>query len=82
MQTVMIDGSRYSTPRELHLALKKMLSLPDYYGLNADALYDCLSERTDPVHLWILQPGTGEVAVALEAVRAVFADNGGTVKEL
>ena len=32
MQTILIDGSRYSSPREMHLALKRMLSLPDYYG--------------------------------------------------
>ena len=42
MQTIMIDGSRYDSPRELHLALKQMLSLPSYYGMNADALNDCL----------------------------------------
>ena len=36
MQTILLDGSRYATPREMHLALKMMLSLPAYYGLNAD----------------------------------------------
>ena len=82
MQTIMIDGSRYATPRELHLALKRMLSLPDYYGLNADALNDCLGERAEPVHLWILDPGEGDVARAVSTVRAVIEDNGGTVKEL
>ena len=82
MQTILIDGSRYSSPREMHLALKRMLSLPDYYGLNADALNDCLSERREPVNLWILDPGTGDVAAAVSAVRAVVSDNGGTVKEL
>ena len=82
MQTILIDGSRYHSPRELHLALKMMLSLPGYYGMNADALNDCLSEMPEPVHLWILDPGSGEVAAALEKVRTVFADNGGTVKEL
>ncbi len=51
MQTIMIDGSLYSSSRELHLALKRLLSLPDYYGLNADALNDCLSERAEPVNL-------------------------------
>ena len=61
MQTIMIDGSMYQTPREMHLALKKMLSLPDYYGLNADALNDCLGEKTEKVSLWILDPGAGEV---------------------
>ena len=65
MQTIMIDGTRYASSRELHLALKRMLSLPDYYGMNADALNDCLSERISPVNLWIFDPGTGEVAAAV-----------------
>jgi ribonuclease inhibitor len=82
MQTIVIDGSRYESPRDLHLALKRMLSLPDYYGMNADALNDCLSERVSPVNVWILDPGAGEVASAINILRTVFADNGGEVKEL
>ena len=82
MTTLFIDASRYSTPRELHAALKAMLSLPDYYGMNADALHDCLSERRDPVHLWIASSGEGEVARSLAAVCAVAEDLGGTVKEI
>ena len=82
MKTIMLDGSLYPTARDLHLALKQMLSLPDYYGMNADALNDCLSERTDKVNLWITDPGTGETADALRAVCAVIEDNGGQIKEL
>ena len=82
MQTIMIDGSRYSSPREMHLSLKSMLSLPAYYGMNADALNDCLSERRERVNLWILDSGIGEVASALSVIRAVIENNGGTVKEL
>ena len=82
MQTIMIDGSRYESPRDLHFALKRMLSLPDYYGMNADALNDCLSERVSPVNLWILNQGAGEVASALKIISMVFTDNGGEVKEL
>lgn len=82
MTTLFIDASRYATPRELHAALKTMLSLPDYYGMNADALHDCLSERRDPVHLWIASSGEGEVARSLAAVCAVAEDLGGTVKEI
>ena len=82
MRTIMIDGSLYSSPKELHLALKRLLSLPDYYGLNADALNDCLSEFREPVTLWIASPGEGETAQALRTVRAVFEDNGAEVKEL
>ena len=82
MTTLFIDASRYATPRDLHAALKAMLSLPDYYGMNADALHDCLSERRDPVRLWIASAGEGEVARSLAAVCAVAEDLGGTVKEI
>lgn len=56
MQTLYLDPSRYPTPRALHAALKAMLSLPDWYGMNADALHDCLSERREPVNLWLASP--------------------------
>ena len=82
MQTIMIDGSMYATPREMHLALKKMLDLPEYYGLNADALNDCLGDKAETVNLWILAPGEGETATAVSRISRVIADNGGTVKEL
>ena len=82
MQTIYLDASSYSTPRDLHSALRSMLSLPEYYGMNADALNDCLSERREPVRLWIASRGNEEVARAVELVCAVVEDNGGTVKEL
>ena len=82
MQTIMHDGSMYSTPREMHLSLRNMLSLPAYYGMNADALNDCLGEKTETVNLWILNPGQGETAEAIARVSRVIRDNGGTVKEL
>lgn len=43
METIFIDGRSCRTVKELHLTLKLMLRLPDYYGCNADALNDCLS---------------------------------------
>lgn len=82
MQTIMLDCSQYATPRDLHRALSRLLRLPSYYGMNADALSDCLSERTSPVNLWIASRGTGETAEALELVRTVIEDHGGNVKEL
>ena len=82
MRTILIDGSLYTTSRELHVALKKMLSLPDYYGLNADALNDCLGEKNELVNLWIFDPGSDDVSSAVSLVSAVIRDNGGTVKEL
>ncbi len=82
MQTIYLDASKYDSPRALHAALKSLLSLPDYYGMNADALNDCLSERTEPVRLWIASRGEGEVAGALDLICRVVSDNGGSVKEL
>ncbi len=82
MTTLFLDGSRYTAPCELHAALKAMLSLPEYYGMNADALHDCLAERRKCVNLWIASSGEGEVARAISAVCAVVEDLGGTVKKL
>ena len=79
MHTIFIDGNQYATPRELHLALKDMLDLPEHYGCNADALYDCLSERKDPVHVTVLSPGEGDTAAALHKCLRVVKALGGSV---
>ena len=82
MQTIYLDASRYGSPRALHTALKSLLSLPDYYGMNADALNDCLGEKSETVNLWILDPGKDDVASAVSLISRVVRDNGGSVKEL
>ena len=81
MQTICLFGSDYRNAGEIHSALKRMLDLPEYYGMNADALNDCLSERNEPVTLWIGDFGEGETEKALRLISRVIADNGGTVKE-
>ncbi|MBE5797999.1 MAG: hypothetical protein E7327_11595 [Clostridiales bacterium] len=78
--TIFVDASRYATARELHLALKMMLGLPEYYGCNADALHDCLEERRERVNLVVLSQGEGETAEALAKVRRVIEDCGGETK--
>lgn len=78
--TIFVDGSQYASAKELHLALKMLLNLPEYYGCNADALHDCLSERRTPVNLVVLSDGEGEVADAMRKVKRVFDDCGGAVK--
>ena len=81
--TIFIDAARYQTARELHLALKMLLDLPEHYGCNADALYDCLSERTGkPVNLVLLSQGEGETAEALRKVVLVIEELGGDTKIL
>ena len=81
-RTILLDADRYASPRDLHAALASLLSLPGYYGMNADALYDCLSERRETVSLWLLSRGEGETARALNTVCRVVEDLGGAVKEL
>lgn len=46
-RTVYLDARRLKQRAEVHEYLSSMLSLPDYYGRNLDALEDCLSEMTD-----------------------------------
>ncbi len=38
-----LDFTGITTKEELHDLLAKILELPDYYGRNLDALYDCLT---------------------------------------
>lgn len=42
MKIIELDGRKIR--KESHDYLKEELSLPDYYGKNLDALYDCLTE--------------------------------------
>lgn len=44
-----LDGDLIN--KEGHDYLKKALNLPEYYGKNLDALYDCLGEITGEIEL-------------------------------
>ncbi len=44
MKMIVLDGAKMTDKNEAHQYLKTTLSLPDYYGKNLDALYDCLTE--------------------------------------
>ena len=82
MQTILLDGGRYENAQALHAALKRLLNLPQYYGMNTDALYDCLTERREPVNVWVAGMGEGETAKALTLCLQAFEDAGSTVREL
>jgi ribonuclease inhibitor len=53
MNIVKLKSDEFSNADELHLLLKERLKLPDHYGKNLDALWDCLTG-------WIKLPTTIE----------------------
>ena len=79
MQRIYLGGRAYPDGAAVHAALKLLLDLPAYYGANADALYDCLSERREPVNLYIRAMGAGDTVDTLRKVTRVVEDLGGEV---
>ena len=43
MKEIELNGAKMVDKETTHEYLKEKLSLPDYYGANLDALWDCLS---------------------------------------
>ena len=44
---IVLNGNEFSNEEELHDYLKVKLQLPDYYGGNLNALWDCLTGWVD-----------------------------------
>lgn len=57
---------------QLHAALAEALSFPEWYGNNLDALYDCLTDLEDPVHLHLID--WEQLPAWKAAFEAVFND--------
>lgn len=47
MKSCMLDGILIENKDMLHQKLKEDLELPDWYGKNLDALYDCLTDMQE-----------------------------------
>lgn len=43
MKEIILKGSLFTTRQEMHNIIKAELMLPEYYGKNLDALWDCLT---------------------------------------
>jgi len=43
LRDIILDGGKVDNKDQLHAVLKEALQLPDYYGNNLDALWDCLT---------------------------------------
>lgn len=44
---IILDFKEIHDKMELHKYLKKKFGFPDYYGMNLDALYDCLTQNQE-----------------------------------
>ena len=47
MRTIQLQAERMCQEKTAHEYLQEMLELPEYYGKNLDALYDCLTSLSD-----------------------------------
>ncbi|MGN0203470.1 MAG: barstar family protein [Coprococcus sp.] len=48
---IILDSGQLLEPEKAHGYLAERLKLPDYYGGNLDALYDCLTEIGEDTQL-------------------------------
>ena len=44
MKEIILDGKKINTKEELHKFFKNELDFPNYYGMNLNAFWDCLTE--------------------------------------
>lgn len=51
METIVLDGSSLIEREPALFILETAFSLPDYWGKNLDALYDCLTDLKQPIQL-------------------------------
>ncbi len=48
MKRYILDFCGKTTPEQIHAHIQQVMQLPAHYGHNLDALYDCLSELSEP----------------------------------
>lgn len=63
MKMVLLDGRNILSRAALHDALCEALSLPQWYGRNLDALYDCLTDIREETQIRLLHPRALEEAL-------------------
>ena len=51
MKQIVISCAGIDSSRQLHELLHRELALPDWYGHNLDALYDCLTSMQEETSL-------------------------------
>ena len=57
MREVYLEGRLMTDRAAAHAEIKDKLSLPEYYGANLDALWDCLIEIGEETVITVRHPG-------------------------
>jgi len=55
MNNVIIKGSEIFGIADIHELLAKELNFPEYYGMNLDALHDCLGDIAEETSITFLE---------------------------
>ena len=77
MNHFILDFSEIKTVMELHQYLKEVFVLPEYYGNNMDALWDCLSccyDESTTINLRNLDMLRKRLKKTTQTMVEVFAD--------
>ena len=72
----LIDGAAIETREQLHDELAEQLALPEYYGRNLDALFDCLTDLREDTELRLAHPEElfAHLGVYADVLQAVLRD--------
>ena len=54
MAEITLDGLELQSMEEVHDLFARALDLPEWYGRNLDALFDCLTDAREPVAVRLL----------------------------
>lgn len=73
MKSVILDAKKMLEKGEMHEYFAKKFDLPEYYGRNLDALFDCLCEINEPTLIKLKNENVLDGATK-ESLTQLFSD--------